>query len=274
MTRRILGLVLAGGFLLIGFGLLVTALVRQRADADKETVKRNLMELGQFAARYHEAEAGKKKLPEIAVVPPATVLPSKFPPDERLSWAVAMLPFLDQKRQKTDGLIKLIDPNLAWNDGGNAEAAKTRLRVLLCLAAPPEFRDGEPVVTQIVGLSGVGENAAALPFDSPLAGSFRYDGATPLGAFPDGTSNTLLFGETNRELGPWIRGGPSTVRGLDRDLPVIGTNAQFGGIHLGGAWFGFADGGARFLNERIEPKVLLALATRAGGADEAIAIEE
>ncbi len=274
MTRRILGVLLAAGFLVVGFGLLVTALVRQRADADKETVKRNLMELGQFAARYHEAEAGRKKLPEIAVVPPATIVPSKFPPDERLSWAMAMLPFLDQKRQKTDGLLKLVDPKLAWNDGGNAEAAKTRLRVLLCPAAPPEFRDGEPVVTQIVGIAGVGADAAALPVDSPLAGSFRYDGATPLGAFPDGTSNTLLFGETNRDLGPWIRGGPATARGVLKDRPAIGTGAQFGGLHVGGAWFGFADGGARFLNERIEPRVLFALATRAGGPDEAIAIAE
>ena len=274
MTRRIIGLCLAGSFLLIGFGLLVTALIRQRADADRETVKVNLMELGLFAARYHEAEAGNKKLPQITVVPPATVLPSKFPPSERLSWAVTMLPFLDQKRQRTSDLIPLIDPKLVWNEGGNTEAGKTRIKVLLCPAAPPEFRDDQPAVTQILGIAGVGENAAALPLDSPMAGSFRYDSPTPLRAFPDGTSNTLLFGETNHELGPWIRGGYSTVRGIVKDIKPIGSGSQFGGIHAGGAWFGFADGGVRFLNEGIEPKVLYALATRAGGVEEAIAIPD
>jgi hypothetical protein len=274
MTRRILGLALAILLLFVGIGLLATALVRQRADADRETAKANLMELGLFAARYHEAEVGKKKLPEISVVPPGTILPSKFPPDQRLSWAVAMLPFLDQKRQKTADLIPLFDPNLSWNEGGNGEAAKTKLRVLLCPATPPEFRKDEPVVTQIVGIAGIGADAASLPLDSPLAGSFRYDSPTPLGAFPDGTSNTLLFGETNHDLGPWVRGGPSTVRGMISDVGLIGNGRQFGGIHVGGAWFGFADGGARFLIEKIDPKVLLALATRAGGVAESAAIFE
>lgn len=274
MTRRILGILLAAAFLLLCFGLLVTALVRQRADADKETVKKNLMELGQFAAHYRKAVDGKAKLPEITVVPPGTVIPSDFAPDRRLSWVVPMLPLMDQKRQKTAELLPKLDPKLAWDAGGNRDAANARIRVLLCPAVPPEFREGEPVVTQIVGIAGVGENAASLPTDSALAGSFRYDSPTPLAAFPDGLSNTLLFGETNRDLGPWIRGGHSTVRGiLVLDKP-IGAGAQFGGIHSGGAWFGLADGGARFLNERMEPKVLLALATRAGGADEATAIAD
>jgi Protein of unknown function (DUF1559) len=274
MTRRIVGLVLAGLFLVLGFGLLATALVRQRADADKESVKRNLMELGQFAARYHEAIGERKPLPEISVVPPGTVVPSKLPSDRRLSWTVPMLPLLDQRRQKTAELVERIDLSKAWDEGGNSDASKTRLRVLLCPARPPEFREGEPVVTQIVGIAGVGDDAASLPLDSPRAGSFRYDSPTPLAGFPDGTSNTLLFGETNRELGPWIRGGPSTVRGIRLNETAIGDGGQFGGIHVGGAWFGFADGGVRFLNERIEPKVLHALATRAGGVDEAVSITD
>lgn len=274
MTRRIVVLLLAAVALFLGFGLLVTALVHQRADADKETVKKNLMELGQFAAHYRKAVDAKTKLPEIAVVPPGTVVPSGFVPDRRLSWVVPMLPLMDQKRQKTAELLPKLDPKLPWDQGGNRDAANARIRVLLCPAAPPEFREGEPVVTQIVGIAGIGDDAASLPTDSPRAGSFRNDSATPLAAFPDGLSNTLLFGETNRDLGPWIRGGPSTVRGLIEKDKLIGTGGQFGGIHTGGAWFGLADGGARFLNERMEPKVLLALATRAGGTNEATAIAD
>lgn len=274
MTRRILAILLAGLSILLGLGLLVTALVRQRADADKETVKKNLMELGQFAAQYHKAIGEKKPTPEISVVPPATVIPSSFPPDQRLSWVVSLLPFLDQKRQRTDEILSLLNPKMAWNVEGNAQAAQTRIRALLCPANPPEFRDGEPAVTQIVGVAGIGEDAASLPTDSPRAGSFRYDSPTPLKAFPDGTSNTLLFAETNTELGPWIRGGHSTARGVIEGRAIIGTGAQFGGIHLGGAWFGFADGSVRFINDRIEPKIFLALATRAGGADEAAGITD
>lgn len=273
MARRILVIGLVAVSIFLGLGLLVTAIVRQRADADKETVKKNLMELGQFAAHYGKAVEAKK-VPDLAVVPPGTVVPSKLPPDRRLSWAVPMLPLMDQKRQKTVDLIPKIDLAKAWDEDGNAEVARSRIKVLLCPAVPPEFRDGEPAVTQIVGVAGVGRDAAALPIDSPKAGSFRYDSPTPLDAFPDGTSSTLLFGETNRDLGPWIRGGQSTLRGIVENEALIGTGGQFGGIHEGGAWFGFADGGARFLNERIEPKVLLALATRSGGDAESAALTD
>ncbi len=274
MLRRVLLLFLAVGLAFLGLGLLVTALVRQRADADKETVKKNLMELGFFAAQYQKALNQKSKLPDVVVVPPATVMPSPFPPDERLSWAVAMLPFLDQKRQKTDELISQIDVNQPCDKGSNRDVSLVKLRVVLCPAAPPPFPPDEPVVTQIVGIAGVGPDAASLPTDSPRAGSFRYDTPTPLIAFPDGTSNTLLFGETNFELGPWIRGGYSTTRGLEPAEKLIGPGMQFGGIHQNGAWFGFADGGVRFLNDRMESKILLALATRAGGTDEANAIAD
>lgn len=268
MVRRVVVLVVAAGFAIVFAGLLVTWLVKSRAEADRESARNSLRELGQFAANYHKAVESKKKLPDITVVPPGTVGPQELPPDKRLSWVAPMLPFLNQKRQNAEPILKLIDPSKPWDAAGNVEAGRVPVRVLLCPAAPPSIPADEPAVTQFVGLAGIGADAATLPPDSPKAGSFRYDTPTDLSSFKDGLSNTLLFGETNHLLGPWIRGGPSTVRGFIESEKLVGVGGQFGGIHVGGTNFGLADGGVRWINDNVTPRVLLAMATRAGGVEE------
>jgi hypothetical protein len=269
MLRRVVGLVVAAGFVVVFAGLLVTWLVKSRAEADRESARNSLRELGQFAAEYHKAVEKKQKLPDIAVVPPGTVGPPTFAPDQRVSWVYPMLPLLNQKRQNTEPILKLIDPSKPWDAAGNAEAGRIPVRILLCPAAPPTVAEGDPAVTQFVGIAGIGADAATLPPDSPRAGAFRYDTPTDLSSFKDGLTTTLLFGETNHHLGPWIRGGPSTVRGLIEEQKLVGVGGQFGGIHVGGANFGLADGGVRWINDNVTPRVLLAMATRAGGAEEA-----
>jgi prepilin-type processing-associated H-X9-DG protein len=92
-------------------------------------------------------------------------------------------------------------------------------------------------------------------------------------------SNTLLILESARDNGPWARGGPATLRGLDSaDRPYLGTGRPFGGTHFAenilfkrgrsiGCNAAMADGSVRFLKEAIAPQVLEALATMAGGEE-------
>ena len=78
----------------------------------------------------------------------------------------------------------------------------------------------------------------------------------------------MMVIETAKDNGPWIAGGPSTVRGLDLSgLPYLGRNGQFGGTHRGGANVLFADGSVRFIHESIHPQVFEDMATIAGGED-------
>jgi hypothetical protein len=82
--------------------------------------------------------------------------------------------------------------------------------------------------------------------------------------------------ETARAKGPWSRGGPSTVRGLDpRDQPYLGSGRPFGGLHYEQKTFqgkgkslgcnaAMADGSARSLRDSIDPRVLEAMTTIAG----------
>jgi prepilin-type processing-associated H-X9-DG protein len=132
-------------------------------------------------------------------------------------------------------------------------------------------------LTPYVGVAGVGTDAPSLPAGHRNAGVFGYDRRTALADVKDGTSNTLLILESARDNGPWARGGPATLRGLDRtDSPYLGTGRPFGGTHFAenilfwrgrstGCNAAMADGSVRFLQEAIAPRVLEALATIAGG---------
>ncbi len=267
MVRRIVLLLLATGLLALFVGGLVTWLVKTRYQADRESSRNSLRQLGQFAASYTTAVA-KNQPPKFATVPPGTVFRADLPPDRRLSWVVQMLPVFDQRHQDTSKLLAGIDLAQPWDSDANATAGRTPVRVLLCPARPPSVPEGEPAVTQFVGIAGLGTDVASLPPDDPRAGAFRYDTPTPLSAFPDGLSNTLLFGQTNHQLGPWIRGGPSTVRGLLDGEKLLGEGGQFGGIDQGSTFFSFADGHVTNFGDGTSPAVLKALATRAGGMAE------
>src|SRR5262249_20698315 len=89
---------------------------------------------------------------------------------------------------------------------------------------------------------------------------------TTLADITDGAANTMAVAESGRVRGLWLAGGPATVRGLDTaGLPYIGRGRQFGGGHPSGMNVAFADGSVRFVNDTINPRVLEALSTTAGG---------
>ena len=147
-----------------------------------------------------------------------------------------------------------------------------KVLVLLCPGNPPNIDPVQPAPTQYVGIAGLGFDAAAIRFvppnpASPRTGCFRYDSPTPFDAITDGLSQTLLFGERSDDLGPWLRGGPSTVRGLDdrpEAKPLTGNGGQFGGNHPNASNWAMADGSVRSITPRAKPQVLFDLATIAG----------
>lgn len=277
------GWVIVGGLVVAGLlvvGLILTAVQRARLNADREECLYRLKTLGQFAHEYAGATAKLKPAdpePEnvLLVIPSGTVFNPSLEPDRRLSWVAASLPFLDQRLQGTAALSGQLDPAQAWDAGPNREVAATRLTLFVCPGALPDTPPGEPAPTQFVGLSGIGSDSATLPLKplSPLAGCFRYDTPTPLQTVRenDGLSTTYLFAETGNDLGPWIRGGFSTVRGLDVSDGAkrpLGRGGQFGGNYPGVAAFGNADGSAKFVRESMNAQVLRAHFTIAGKDDD------
>jgi prepilin-type processing-associated H-X9-DG protein len=265
-------------------GLAIPFVVRSRMTSDRVGCMNHLRELGLFGVRH--ASAPGQPMPEALRVelPPGTFQNPKLPPDERMSWYVYTLNVLDQgaptadpnakRRRPPPGLGELLtrfDPNGAWNSSQNIELANYRLTTAICPAQVPEISPGSPWTASYIAVGGIGLETPKLSIDEagPSAGAYRYDGPTPDAAIRDGLQHTAQILETNTALGPWLQGGPSTLRGLDQAAaPYLGVGRPFGGCHPGGAYVSMADGSVQFLKDTIDPAVFRALLTIAGGPDE------
>jgi prepilin-type processing-associated H-X9-DG protein len=192
--------------------------------------------------------------------PSGTWLNPSLPPEKRLSWYAATLPYLDA----TEYWV-LLDKSQPWDAESNEYVAGTRMMVLNCPEAP---RAPLPALlpTQYIGIAGLGTDAPFLPKGHPRAGIFGYERQTALADITDGAACTMIITESGRARGSWLAGGPATVRGLNTaDLPYIGPGRQFGGIHSSGSMVAFADGSVRFVSDSIDPHVFEAFSTIAGG---------
>jgi hypothetical protein len=273
MSRR-LGVALAAVAVLLGAGVLLTLLSRNRVDAAKMYSLNNLRELNNYATGYMPPEKeGVLKPVTRTAIPPGTIVRPNLKPEERLSWVVDALPYFNQQRQQLEGLYAQFDQTQSWRFEANHLAGATVLKGLVPSAIEYKPVAG-PALTYYLGIAGRGADAAVLDLGPPVptrAGCWRYNGETPLLAVKDGLSVTLLFGETATDLGPWVRGGPSTLRGVDDSAsakPIVGPAGQFGGVHPTASAFSFADGSAKFMSFTTDPRILVAMSTIAGGSDD------
>jgi Protein of unknown function (DUF1559) len=231
--------------------------------------------LHQIALALHNysdvCSAGYGSGQKLPAFPAGTVPNPKRTADDRLSWCVALLPYLEQEE-----LSRTIDYTAGWNAPTNASAMQTALRVFQCSDWMREA-DPESSLTAYLGMAGVGADAPLQATGSSRTGIFGYDRRTTLASVKDGLANTILILESARDNGPWARGGPSTVRALDpSEKPYLGSGHPFGGTHFAenilfrrgksiGCNATMADGSVRFLQETIADEVLEALATISGG---------
>lgn len=177
--------------------------------------------------------------------------------ESRLSWMVAVLPYMEQ-----DKLFKSIDISKGFD--GNYPAITTKLKNLHCPAVATPLNES---VTHYVAMSGIGKEAAGQPVGAAGNGFMGYDRITTLGMIfvKDGTSNTIALIETGFEPGPWARGGVATLRGFDPTFhPWAGEQRPFGGFHYK-TNVAFVDGSVRGQTNTQDPKTLAAAITIAGG---------
>jgi len=237
-------------------GLLLPAVRRVRGPASRAQCQNNLKQL-MFAFHNYEStfESTSSDLSTAKRLPPGCIGLGATP-EERLSWMVALLPFLEQ-----EALYRQIDVEKGYAE--NAAVVQSGIRIFICSAS--KEAGTKDAVTHYVAMAGIGHDAATKPADAPGIGFMGYDRVTSLAALSDGTSNTIALIETRTGLGAWARGGPSTLRGFDpADVPVHGDGRPFGG-HNEGFSAAMADGSIRFLPKSIDAKKLAAAMTIAGG---------
>jgi Protein of unknown function (DUF1559) len=243
-------------------GLLLPATRRVREPAARMQCQNNLKQL-MLAMHAFESTDRPTAYPSTANPDPPTE--RSFPPgclgpgtspDERLSWLVALLPYLEQ-----ESLARRFDLDKGYS--ANLPAAQTRIRTFLCPADKDVGTAAAP--TNYVAISGIGRDSAERLAGVAGNGFMGYDRLTSLAHIEDGTSHTIALMETRFDLGPWARGGASNLRGFDpTDVPLHGDGRPFGG-HTGGMLAAMADGSVRFIRSSIEPQKLAAAITIAGG---------
>jgi hypothetical protein len=258
------------------------AICKVRRTAYRQSCANHLKQLGIGTHNYRDTNGH---------FPPGTVAGTQLPPDRRLSFYAPLLPYLE--KQAVHNQLKLAEP---WDAGENRVAVEATPQGAKHSWHPFQCGDwqstrwfagggrqepfyGYDAYTNYVGVAGLGADAALRPADAPGIGMFGYDRKLKTEQVKDGLANTLLLIETGHEVGPWLRGGPSTVRAIDPDAGhLTGDGFPFGGTHFHDATLwksvgpdGFhvvlADGTVRYVKNEVHPDVLTALATIAGGEE-------
>lgn len=230
-------------------------------------------------------------------------IPAPVPPDNRpgWGWAALLLPYLEQ-----DNLAKAISWNLAVESITNMWQRKTMLPVYVC---PTDSKAG---VVQVMDQNNLPFHEAATNSYAACYGAFGVIADKPeqgngmffrnsrlrIADVLDGLSNTVAIGErpATHTLTPWagvITGGAAiTTAGATVNMSVIcgaptmvmarlahkplndpwSEPYDFYSPHHGVIHFLFADGSVHPIKLSPDPKVMQALATRAGG--EAVSISD
>jgi hypothetical protein len=233
----------------VAIALLLPAVQAAREAARRSQSRNNLKQMAIALHNYHD---------EHHSFPAGTHPNAALKPDKRLSWEADILPFVEQQ-----ATYNKIDFTKSWDDAANRGGLSVQIPTFVNPSLGDQKASGLPV-TEYVGMAGVGVDGPTLPVTSPRAGVFAYDRVTRIRDITDGTSWTIMTGECSKDFGSWGAGGRSTIRALTKQPYIEGPDG-LGGQHPNGCLFGMADGSVQFINKDIDPKVLEALMTIAGG---------
>ncbi|MFL5327327.1 MAG: DUF1559 domain-containing protein [Gemmataceae bacterium] len=244
------------GICVIVVGLMLPSVRRVREPANRTRCQNNLRQVMIALQNYCDVS---QPVPNISAGQPS--IGQHFPtgcqgggdtPEGRFSWMVAVLPMLEQ-----DSLFRQFDFEKGYT--ANLASSQTVIKSFLCPAAK-EDGNGD-MVTHYVAMAGIGHDAATRPARAVGNGFMGYDRYTSNAMIEDGTSNTIALAETRANLGPWARGGASTVRGFEpTEIPVQYDGRPFGG-HASGMIVALADCSTRSVSMMISAKTLAAAIT-------------
>lgn len=276
--------------------------IAARSEVDLVADPRGRHILGQAAVAV-----AKNGIPD-RKVPPGTFPPGVFPrpgavtkgansPYYRLSWMTSLLPYLG-----SDALANRIDYTSSWRDPSNWLAGRTIVPEFLDPSYPIASRHVavpgmgvDPAATHVVGIAGVGLDAADYQRNDPATikkrGIFGYDRSVTLTEIGQGrgAGSTIMMMQIPHDgltgVSPWIAGGGSTLRGIPEkksiDPFVLSTDKNGKPITHGGKKGTFAimaDGSVKFIDATISDDVLKAMATlhgpTAGEEEKVIAVPD
>jgi prepilin-type N-terminal cleavage/methylation domain-containing protein len=235
--------------IVILIGLVIPATRRSCGAAHRVRCQNNMKQILLAMHNHADTHPGTKTLPA------GCFGAAERSPEQRLSWLVELLPYLEEST-----LFQQIDPKR----GFDPQATETRkpITMLRCSLAA----DTQEPITTYVAMAGIGDEAVTRPGGSALNGIMGYNRATTFAEITDGTSNTIAVAETHSYVGVWAQGGTATLRAFDPQNPnLFGESGWFGSPHHGGFTAGYADGSVRFIRFTVSPSIFADHVTIAGG---------
>jgi prepilin-type N-terminal cleavage/methylation domain-containing protein/prepilin-type processing-associated H-X9-DG protein len=248
-------------------GMLLPAVQKVRAAANRAVCKNNLKQLGIALHNFHDRTGS---------FPPGYVTALDAGGQELgpgWGWAAYLLPDVEQENLQRSARF-----DLEIGHGLNATARVFSVKVFRCPSdtAPLTFTtEGRPVVVAHANYVGVfGNNEIE---DNPGAGNgiFYRNSRTRIGDVSDGTSSTMMVGERSQNLSlPTWTG--AVTGATESGALVLGTAdhppndpashpEDFWSRHVQGVNVLFADGSVRSIGNSIDRTTWVNLATRAGG---------
>jgi len=261
-------------------GLLLPAVQKVREAAARTSCSNNLAQLNKAAANYDSG---------VGNLPPGSQGTSTY-----IGALAYLLPFMEQTaiyNQIPSGYWSVPPTSGVWW-GGGWTAANNRVKPYECPADNPGNVTPTSGIWAYVYTSGYtlyggyfspGYTSLGRTSYAPCAG-YIGDGYLPycgpyfpgsktkIGNIPDGSSNTIGFGEYlggsspgNRDFVPtWMgTGGMATAWGLS---PSPTQWYQFGSKHDGGVYFGFCDGSVRLIKRSVDGNTFIYLSGMSDGA--------
>ncbi len=214
---------------LILIALLLPAVQAAREAARRVQSRNNLFQIGLALHNYHDA---------YMTFPPGTIADKGG--REYHGWQTMLLPYVEQV-----SVYNQVDFNVPWDDPKNRGPMQTKIA---CYLAP-----------------GINETQDAAGYAlSHYAGNsylFPQNRAMHIRDITDGSSLTILAGEAAGNFLPW--GHPGNSR--DPGNGIQAGPDSFGRPGSPAAGILMCDGSVRFFNKDVDPAVLKALATPAGG---------
>ena len=225
--------------------LLLPAVQQAREAARRSQSKNNMKQMGLALHNYHDV---------FNHFPAGTVKNDDLGVEERLSWMVSILPYMDQAP-----LYNQIDMKEGHESATNSPLLMNAILTYMNPSVP-----AFPGATHYVGIGGITEDGPTAKLPSKIAGMFGYDREVSFRDITDGTSNTFMVAESNGSTGAWGQGGSATIRSFTQQPYIKGPDG-IGGPAVGGSHFLMGDGSVRFVSENIDPTVVEALSTIQGG---------